>query len=102
MYVYFVVSEENIKRIIEISKKIEFIICLDFLEVVIKINKMVEIENVIINYNIIVDSGLYCFGVFLKNLLIFVEELKKLKYLKLKGILFYFGYVYFFICEVDI
>ena len=81
MYAYPVASEENIKRIIEISKKTEFIIRLDSLEAAIKINKMAETENVIINYNIIVDSGLHRFGVSLKNLLTFAEELKKLKYL---------------------
>ena len=97
-----IASKENIKRIIEISKKTEFIIRLDSLEAAIKINKMAETENVIINYNIIVDSGLHRFGVSLKNLLTFAEELKKLKYLKLKGISSHPGHVYSSTCEADI
>ena len=74
-----VASEENIKRIIEITKKTDFIIRLDSLEAAIKINKIAEAENVIISYTIIVDSGLHRFGLSLKNLLTFAEELKKLK-----------------------
>ena len=50
MYAYPVASEENIKRIIEMSKKTEFIIRLDSLEAAIKINKIAETENIIINY----------------------------------------------------
>ena len=62
-------EEENIKRIIEMSKKTDFIIRLDSLESAIKINKIAETENVIVNYNIIVDSGLHRFGISLNNLL---------------------------------
>ena len=102
MYAYPVASEENIKRIIEISKKTDFIIRLDSLEAAIKINKMAEVENVVVSYSIIVDSGLHRFGLSLKNLLNFTEELKKLKYLKLRGISSHPGHVYSSICEEDI
>ncbi|WP_336177100.1 alanine racemase [Fusobacterium polymorphum] len=95
-------SEENIKRIIEISKKTDFIIRLDSLEAAIKINKMAEVENVVVSYSIIVDSGLHRFGLSLKNLLNFTEELKKLKNLKLRGISSHPGHVYSSICEEDI
>ena len=100
MYAYPVASEENIKRIIEISKKTDFIIRLDSLEAAIKINKMAEVENVVVSYSIIVDSGLHRFGLSLKNLLNFTEELKKLK--NLKGISSHPGHVYSSICEEDI
>ena len=50
MYAYPVASEENIKRIIEMSKKTEFIIRLDSLEAAIKINKIAETENIIIYF----------------------------------------------------
>ena len=102
MYAYPVASEENIKRIIEISKKTDFIIRLDSLEAAIKINKMAEVENVVVSYSIIVDSGLHRFGLSLKNLLNFTEELKKLKNLKLRGISSHPGHVYSSICEEDI
>ena len=102
MYAYPVASEENIKRIIEISKKTDFIIRLDSLEAAIKINKMAEVENVVVSYSIIVVSGLHRFGLSLKNLLNFTEELKKLKNLKLRGISSHPGHVYSSICEEDI
>jgi len=102
MYAYPVASEENIKRVIEISKKTDFIIRLDSLEAAIKINKMAEVENVVVSYSIIVDSGLHRFGLSLKNLLNFTEELKKLKNLKLRGISSHPGHVYSSICEEDI
>ena len=95
-------EEENIKRIIEMSKKTEFIIRLDSLEAAIKINKIAETENIIINYTIIVDSGLHRFGVSLKNLLAFAEEMKKLKHLKLEGLSSHPGHVYSSTCEADI
>lgn len=102
MYAYPVASEENIKRIIEITKKTDFIIRLDSLEAAIKINKMAEVENVVVSYSIIVDSGLHRFGLSLKNLLNFAEEIKKLKNLKLRGISSHPGHVYSSICEADI
>ncbi|WP_338946942.1 alanine racemase [Fusobacterium canifelinum] len=102
MYAYPVASEENIKRIIEMTKKIDFIIRLDSLEAAIKINEIAKVEDIIVNYTIIVDSGLHRFGVSLENLLTFAEELKKLKYLKLKGISSHPGHVYSSTCEADI
>ena len=102
MYAYPVASEENINRIVKMSKKTNFIIRLDSLESAIKINKIAETENIIINYTIIVDSGLHRFGVSLKNLLAFAEEMKKLKHLKLEGISSHPGHVYSSTCEADI
>ena len=90
-----------LKELLKWVKKTEFIIRLDSLEAAIKINKIAETENIIINYTIIVDSGLHRFGVSLKNLLTFAEELKKLKYLKLRGISSHPGHVYSSTCEAD-
>lgn len=94
MYAYPVASTQNIKRVIELSKRSNFIIRIDDLDGAMLLDKMAKEENVIINYTIIVDSGLHRFGVSLDNLLKFTKEMEKFSNLNLKGISTHPGHVY--------
>ena len=87
MYAYPVASVENIKRVIELSKKSDFIIRLDNLDGAEMINKAAEKEGVTVSYTIIVDSGLHRFGVPVEKVVEFADKLKEMKNLKLQGYL---------------
>lgn len=102
MYAYPVASIENINRVIELSKKSDFIIRLDNIQGAKMINERASKENVIVSYTIIVDSGLHRFGVSLENLVNFANELSKLKKLKLRGISSHPGHVYAATCKEEI
>ena len=94
MYAYPVASVENIKRVVELSKKSNFILRLDDLDGAMLLDKIAKEENIIINYTIIVDSGLHRFGVSVDNLLDFAEKMKKFSNLRLRGISTHPGHVY--------
>lgn len=102
MYAYPVASEENIKRILKLTKETNFIIRLDSLEAASKINMFAEKENIIVSYTIIVDSGLHRFGVAIEEVVSFANYLKEFKNLKLRGISSHPGHVYSSTCEADI
>ena len=102
MYAYPVASIENIDRVIELSKKSDFIIRLDNIQGAKMINKRASEKNVIVSYTIIVDSGLHRFGVSLENLINFANELSKLKNLKLRGISSHPGHVYSSTCKEEV
>lgn len=94
MYAYPVASTQNIKRVIELSKISNFIIRIDDLDGAMLLDKMAKEENVVINYTVIVDSGLHRFGVSLDNLLKFINKMEKFSNLNLKGISTHPGHVY--------
>lgn len=102
MYAYPVASEENIQRILELSKKTDFIIRLDSFESAFKINTLAEKADVIVSYTIIVDSGLHRFGVSVEEVTSFAKSLHDLKKLKLRGISSHPGHVYASKCESEI
>lgn len=102
MYAYPVSTKENIQRVIELASKSYFIIRLDNEEGAKKINEMAIKEDVIINYTIIVDSGLHRFGVSVDNILGFAEKLKQFQNLKFVGISSHPGHVYSSTCSKDI
>ncbi|MCF2612494.1 alanine racemase [Fusobacterium perfoetens] len=102
MYAYPVASKENIERVIELTKKTDFIIRLDNLDGAKMINEMAEKTGIVVSYTIIVDSGLHRFGVLVDNLVEFADQLKKLKNLKLRGISSHPGHVYGATCETEI
>src|SRR5690554_865316 len=78
MYAYPVASEINIKRVIELAKKCNFIIRLDNLEGAKMLNTAAESQGVKVNYTIIVDSGLNRFGIEPEKAVDFANSLKVL------------------------
>lgn len=102
MYAYPVASKESIERVIELTKKSDFIIRLDNLCGAEMINESAEKAGVIVSYTIIVDSGLHRFGVPVEKVVEFADELKKMKNLKLRGLSSHPGHVYAATCEAEI
>ncbi len=94
MYAYPVASKESIERVIELTKKCDFIIRLDNYEAAKMINDMAIMAGVVVNYTIIVDSGLHRFGLPVDKVVEFADKLKDFKGLKLRGISSHPGHVY--------
>lgn len=94
MYAYPVASRESIERVIELSRKSDFIIRLDNLEGAEMINDMALKSGVTVNYTIIIDSGLHRFGIPADKAVEFADKLKEMKGLKLRGISSHPGHVY--------
>lgn len=94
MYAYPVATAVSIERIINIAKKCNFIIRIDGKASAAAIQEMAAKANVVINYTIIVDSGLHRFGVAPDKVLALANELKEFKNLKFKGISSHPGHVY--------
>lgn len=94
MYAYPVASKENIERVIELTKKCDFIIRLDNYDAAKLINDIALRENVTVNYTIIVDSGLHRFGLPVEKVVEFADRLKGFKRLKFVGISSHPGHVY--------
>lgn len=94
MYAYPVASLENIHRVINLSKKCDFIIRLDDLDSAKIINEAAAKENVITSYTIIVDVGLHRFGVEPKKVVEYANKMKSFTNLKLRGISTHPGHVY--------
>ena len=63
MYAYPVASAASIRRVIELSRKCNFIIRLDTVEAAEIVDAAAKEAGVIVNYTIIVDCGLHRFGV---------------------------------------
>lgn len=102
MYAYPVASAESIERVIELSKKSNFIIRLDNLDGAEMINKAAEKAGVTVSYTIIVDSGLHRFGVPVEKVVEFADKLKEMKNLKLRGLSSHPGHVYAATCEAEV
>ncbi|WP_410207420.1 alanine racemase [Fusobacterium sp.] len=94
MYAYPVASAENILRVVELSKKSDFIIRLDNYAGAEMINEIAQKNSAVINYTVIIDSGLHRFGVAPDRAVEFVKRLSELKNLKFKGISTHPGHVY--------
>lgn len=94
MYAYPVASPANIQRVIELSKKCNFIIRLDSLDSAKMISEAAASTGAKVNYTIIVDSGLNRFGVQPENVVAFANSLKGLTGLIFKGISTHPGHVY--------
>ena len=102
MYAYPVASRESIDRVIELSKKSDFILRLDSVESAKMVDEAAGAEGVTISYTIIVDSGLHRFGVEVEKVADFANQLKEMKNLKLRGISTHPGHVYGANCEADL
>lgn len=94
MYAYPVASDVNIKRVIELARKCNFIIRIDNCEGAKMLNAAAESVNIKVNYTIIIDSGLHRFGVQPEKVVAFADSLKEFKALVFKGISTHPGHVY--------
>ena len=102
MYAYPVATEVSINRVIELSKKTDFIIRIDDLHAAARINEAAEKAGIKINYTIIINSGLNRFGVRPECAADFADSMKKYGALVFKGISTHPGHVYGAKCQADI
>jgi len=94
MYAYPVASDVNIKRVIELAKKSNFIIRIDNYDGAKMLNAAAESAGVKVNYTIIIDSGLHRFGILPENAVAFADSLKEFRALVFKGVSTHPGHVY--------
>jgi D-serine deaminase-like pyridoxal phosphate-dependent protein len=94
MYAYPVASDVNIKRVIELSRKCNFIIRIDNFDGAQMLNAAALSADAKVNYTIIIDSGLHRFGILPDKAVAFADSLKNLDALVLKGISTHPGHVY--------
>ena len=94
MYAYPVATEVSIKRVVELAKKCNFIVRIDGIDAARLINDGAEKADVVVNYTIIVDSGLHRFGVAPEKTVELADAIKDFKNLKLCGISTHPGHVY--------
>lgn len=94
MYAYPVSDTIAIDRIISLAGKSNFIIRIDDLKAAYLINNKAKEESVVINYTIIVDSGLNRFGIDKEDIIEFLDGMKEYENLVFKGISTHPGHVY--------
>lgn len=95
MYAYPVATEVSIRRVIALSKRCpDFIVRLDGLDAAKAIETLAAEENAVINYTIIVDSGLHRFGLLPEKVASFADALKEFSHLRFRGISTHPGHVY--------
>lgn len=91
MLVYFYMGEVNINRIVIMVLKINLICVIDNIECVKVYSEVFFKLKIECKLFIIVDCGLYCFGVELEKVVEFVIEIFKLENIKIVGISLYLG-----------
>lgn len=91
---YPVVSNANIHRLINISKKARIILSFDGVEGARAFNEELKKENIVMEYFIIVNCGLNRLGVKCDDVVQLAESLSKYENLKLIGISTHPGHVY--------
>lgn len=94
MYAYPVASAASVRRVIELSRKCNFIIRLDTVEAAEIVDAAAREAGVIVNYTIIVDSGLHRFGVAPDKVAELAEKLDEFENLEPMGISTHPGAVY--------
>jgi len=102
MYAYPVASDVNIKRVINLAKKCNFIVRIDSYDSAKMINTAAKSAGVRINYTIIIDSGLHRFGILPEKVVAFADSLKEFEALNFKGISTHPGHVYSAVKHEDI
>lgn len=102
MYAYPAATDVSIRRVTELAKKCNFIIRIDGLDAACLINEAAKAASVIVNYTIIVDSGLHRFGVAPEKVVELADAMKELKNLHFCGISTHPGHVYGASCEADL
>ncbi len=95
MYAYPVATETSVRRVIKLCRKAErFLIRLDSLEAAEIISRFASAEGVVIDYTIIIDSGLHRFGVSPKDAADLFTALQEYPGLHFCGISTHPGHVY--------
>jgi len=94
MYAYPVATKTSIDRIIELRKKCNIISRIDGLEAAKLLNDAAKKDEVVIDYTIIINSGLNRLGIPPKEAAKFARALKPFKNLKFRGISTHPGHVY--------
>ena len=94
MYAYPVASAASLKRVIELSRKCNFVIRLDTVEAAEIADAAAKEAGVVIQYTIIVDCGLHRFGVVPDKVEELAAKLGKFENLKPMGISTHPGAVY--------
>jgi len=94
MYAYPVATQASIDRVIELKKKCPIILRIDGLESAKRINNAAKVAEVIIDYTIIINSGLNRLGINPEQAVWFAKEMTTYKNLRLKGISTHPGHVY--------
>ena len=102
MYAYPVATEVSIKRVVELAKKCNFIVRFDGIDSARLTNEGAKAAGVIVNYTIIVDSGLHRFGVAPEKTVELADALKEFEHLHFCGISTHPGHVYGASCEADV
>ncbi|MBP2024528.1 alanine racemase [Peptoniphilus stercorisuis] len=94
MYAYPVSDIISIKRIIEISKKTNFILRIDDVKVAKIVNNIAKEKDIKINYTLIIDCGLHRFGVRKEDAIDTIKKINQYENLIFKGISTHPGHVY--------
>ncbi len=94
MVAYPVVSPENLKRVIDLTKEARVVLTLDSVEAASLINKALRERGVSMEYLIKVDSGGRRLGVEPGKVVRLAEKLREFTYLKLRGICTHSGHAY--------
>ena len=94
MYAYPVASEPNLQRAVNLAKKCNFIIRIDCLEAAKLINEAAKNADIVMNYSLIIDSGLHRFGVLPENAVSVANAISEFTSLNLVGISSHPGHVY--------
>jgi len=94
MYAYPVATQPSIKRIIALSKKCHLIVRIDGLEAAKRLNDAARISEIIIDYTIIINSGLNRLGIDPNKAVPFARAMKSYENLRFKGISTHPGHVY--------
>ena len=102
MYAYPVSTEASIRRAIALTAQTEFIIRIDDLDAAAPLNRAAEAANVIVNYTIIINSGLNRFGISPERVVEFADAMKGFGNLRFKGISTHPGHVYGARCHSDL
>lgn len=94
MYAYPVATDCSIKRVVELSKKCNFIVRIDGLDAAQAINAGAAAAGVKVNYTIIIDSGLHRFGVKPEAMADFARAMTRFENLTFVGLSTHAGHVY--------
>lgn len=94
MYAYPVAGEASMRRAAALAKACNFTLRLDCPDQVRALHAAAEAADTVINYTVIIDSGLHRFGMTPEAAPAFVAELKALPRLVFKGISTHPGHVY--------
>ncbi|MEM2021857.1 MAG: alanine racemase [Zestosphaera sp.] len=94
MMAYPVVSPENLKRVIDLTREARVVLTLDSVETASLVNKILNKHGVSMEYLIKVDCGGRRLGVEPEKVTRLAEKLREFTYLKLRGVCTHSGHAY--------